>query len=288
MDFPAYLGEIRRLRPPREELGTDNLVVLEQAPSTNVLARSIVAEYAKESDEAPPVLLLAWEQTGGRGRAGRSWESPAGRGVYATLALPVAAPEALATLPLLVGVGLCRALDRYLTPLPGSPGSPGRVGLKWPNDLVVGGRKIGGVLIEAQVRPGGEEGTAAGTPGTSATSAIIGFGVNYDQGEEELPQVRGGATSLRLAGLAVEVSLAELTWGLVAAVERELAHLGDAAYAVASYRERAVHREGDRLACRVGEETVEGTFRGFDERGMLLLDSGGSRLRISAGDLIEG
>jgi BirA family biotin operon repressor/biotin-[acetyl-CoA-carboxylase] ligase len=267
MDFGEFLREVRRLRPPRQDAGTENLIVLKSVGSTNTLARAIVAEYGKECDPPPPVLLLAWEQTGGRGRAGRSWESPGGRGVYASLAFPVENPEALATLPLLVGVGLCRALDRYL---------PGRSGLKWPNDVLVGGRKIGGVLIEAQVQPG------------QPAAAVAGFGINYDQEAGELPAARGGATSLRLEGGAQGVSLAELAWALVAAVERELAHAGDAAYAVESYRERSVHREGDRLACRVGEETVEGAFRGFDEQGMLLLDSGGRRVRVSAGDVIEG
>src|SRR5262245_59243907 len=161
MGFDDYLAELDRLRPARADLGTDNLVVLERVGSTNDLARAIVAEYAKESQSPPPLLLLAWEQAGGRGRAGRSWSSPAGKGVYATLAFPVADPQALATLPLLVGVGLCRGLDRWL---------PGACGLKWPNDLIAGRRKLGGVLIEAQVRPG------------DGAAVMVGFGVNHGQG----------------------------------------------------------------------------------------------------------
>jgi BirA family biotin operon repressor/biotin-[acetyl-CoA-carboxylase] ligase len=175
----------------------------------------------------------------------------------------------LATLPLLAGVGLCRALDAYL---------PGRVGLKWPNDLVVAGRKLGGILIETRLRPG------------EPATAILGFGVNQGQGAGDLPVLEtGAATSLRLEG--AEAALPELTWGLVAGVERELQRLGDFPYAVAAYRERSVHRQGERLVCRAGEERVAGIFRGFDERGLLLLDvagpAGERRLHLAAGEVVE-
>src|SRR5262249_34662423 len=148
-------------------------------------------------------------------------------------------PERLQTLPLLVGVGLCRALDPYL-PIPCL--------LKWPNDLVVAGRKIGGILIETLIRPG------------DCALAVLGFGVHVARGASAPPaEGATGATSLRREGGA-DVSLAQLTWDLVAAVERELQHLGDAAYSVESYRERSLHRPGDRLAAQVSGERVSGSF----------------------------
>lgn len=269
MDFPSYLREILELRPPPGEGGPANLAVLEEVPSTNLLAKAVAADYHRECQDMPEALFLAYEQTGGRGRLGRSWSSPAGRGVYATLSRPVDGDppaRALGTLPLLLGVGLCRGLDPYLA-------APCR--LKWPNDLLVEGRKIGGILIESMVRPG------------ACAMVMMGFGVNHGQSAAELPVER--ATSLALAGAAGrEVGLPRLTWELVAAVERELAHLGDEAYAVAAYRERSVHRPGERLVARTGGETVEGRFAGFDEQGHLLLaGDGGEELRIAAGEVIE-
>lgn len=250
-DFGRYLGEIERLRPER---APENLVLLPVVDSTNRLARSIVREYETEEQPLPPLLILALEQSGGRGRQGRTWTSPAGKGVYATRVLTVQGAAVLQTLPLLVGIGLCRALD----PLP--------CRLKWPNDLLVEGKKIGGILIEAMVRAEGE------------SRALIGFGVNIEQEPEEMPET---ATSVRQLGGSG--SLEELTWKLVGGLERELEHLGDLAYAAAAYRELSVHRPGDRITCRVGEETVEGAFVEIDDLGRLVLDSG---MRLSSGEVI--
>jgi BirA family transcriptional regulator, biotin operon repressor / biotin---[acetyl-CoA-carboxylase] ligase len=264
VDFDRYVEGLERRR---ERRGPENLVVLPSVDSTNALARAIIAEYQSEAQKLQPLLVLALEQSGGRGRQGRSWSSPRGKGIYATRVVTVGEPALLQTLPLLVGVGLCRALSPHLP-------SPCR--LKWPNDLLVevGGerRKIGGILIEASVRPGEE------------ALAIVGFGVNYLHGAGELPET---ATSLALLG-GVVVSLADLTWDLVQGLEAELSHLGDAAYAVASYRALSVHRPGERIACRVGETVLEGRFLGFDAAGRLLLESGGRQIPVAAGEVIEG
>jgi len=297
MDFERYVTEIERGRARAATAGThgsENLVIVARTVSTNLLARGVAADYETEGLDLSPMLVLALEQSGGRGRQGRSWSSPRGQGVYATLAQPYAKPELLPALPLLVGVGLCRALAPHL---------PHGCRLKWPNDLVVphgsedpaGGdlaegsvgaaaadevnaaarrsdradgtrgatraSKIGGILIEALVHPG------------DGCVALIGFGVNHGQRLEELPP---GATSLLLEtgghlGSGRGIGLAELTWELVAGVERELAHVGDLPYAVAAYRELTIHRPGDWLVCRVGEREIAGAFAGIDDAGRLRL-----------------
>ena len=269
MDFDRYVEGLERRRDRR---GPENLVVLPSVASTNALARSVIAEYQNEGQTLHPLLILALEQSGGRGRQGRNWSSPRGKGVYATRVLQVADPALLQTLPLLVGIGLCRALSLHLPPQ-----SPCR--LKWPNDLLVevGGvegerRKIGGILIEASVRPGEE------------AVAIVGFGVNYLHGVVDLPET---ATSLVLLGGGI-VSLEDLTWDLVEGVETELTHLGDPAYAVTHYREMSVHQPGERIVFRVGDSVTEGAFQGFDETGRLLLERGGETVALAAGEVIEG
>jgi len=291
VDFERYVTDIERGRARAAGAaahGSENLVVLARTVSTNLLARGVAADYETEGLDLAPMLVLALEQSGGRGRQGRSWSSPRGQGVYATLARAYGQPELLPALPLLVGVGLCRALAPHL---------PHGCRLKWPNDLVVPlglvgagvaegtatseqvdvaarrgdgtdrtlgatrASKIGGILIEALVHPG------------AGCVALIGFGVNHGQRLEELPP---GATSLLLEtgghlGSGRGIGLAELTWELVAGIERELAHVGDLPYAVAAYRELLIHRPGDWLVCRVGEREVAGAFAGIDDAGHLRL-----------------
>jgi len=99
-----------------------------------------------------PVLLAAEEQTAGRGRRGRRWHSPRGAGITFSLAAPMRRPaRELAALPLVAGVALARALRALGV----------QVALKWPNDLVVGEAKLGGILVE-----------------TRAGVAVIGAGIN--------------------------------------------------------------------------------------------------------------
>ncbi len=253
--FSSFLGEIKRLRPERVP---ENLVLLPVVDSTNRIAREIVKEYETEEQPLPPLLILALEQSGGRGRQGRTWASPPGKGVYATRVLTVQDAKVLQTLPLLVGVGLSRAL---------APLVPSSCRLKWPNDLLVEGKKIGGILIEAMVHTEGE------------SRALIGFGVNVQQEPEEMPET---ATSVHLLG--GKGSLEDVTWKLVEGLERELEHLGDLAYAAAAYRELSVHRPGDQIVCRVGESTVEGAFVEIDDQGRLVLDNG---QRLSSGEVIS-
>jgi biotin-[acetyl-CoA-carboxylase] ligase BirA-like protein len=301
VDFDRYVAEIDRARAfagAAGRPGPDNLVVLACTVSTNRLARGVAVDYETEGLDLSPMLVLALEQSGGRGRQGNVWISPRGKGVYATLALPFEKPDLLPGLPLLVGVGLSRALGPHLAR---------GCRLKWPNDLLVPrepnagnapdagsadsaagaagaaaghrGRKIGGVLIEALVHPG------------DGCVALIGFGVNHSQRLEELPP---GATSLLLEsgghlGAGIGVGLAELTWDLVAGVERELAHVHDLPYAVAAYRELIIHQPGDRLVCRVGDRRIEGTFAGIDDLGRLRLAGEGTspEVVLSAGEVIE-
>lgn len=162
MDYPSTRSVVPQLR------------VAASSPSTNseLLARA--------ADPGLPSFasLLTLDQTAGRGRLDRSWVAPAGSG----LALSVLVRDALASplagwLPLLAGLCLAEALD---------PVAPGRVGIKWPNDLLLDGRKVCGILVE--VAPNGRD-------------AVIGSGLNLTQTAEQLPIET--ATSLALAGVSV-------------------------------------------------------------------------------------
>jgi len=159
----------RRLEPLLPGLGVE---VLARAESTNTVllerARAISGQrdapitrpgdldalrvdertpHGRRSADVQPCLLVAEEQTRGRGRLGRGWIANAGASLTFSLALPLA-PEEWSGLSLAVGLALAEALDPMV-----QPGAPPRIGLKWPNDLWLidgpgRGRKLGGILIE--------------------------------------------------------------------------------------------------------------------------------------------
>ena len=256
MDVSRFARGLGRPHPNLE-----NLVLFGSIDSTNSFGRRLVALFEGGRHRPPSTLITALHQSEGRGRHGRRWSSPPGLGVCATLVLPVADRQQLPVLPLLVAVALCRRLN-------GIVGD--RCRLKWPNDLTVGGRKIGGILIE--ILGGGEGGT----------TVLIGFGVNHGQRRQDLPGER--ATSLRVECQLLP-PLARATAWLAAAVLDELDHLGDPRRAVERYQALSVHRAGDWLRCRTGERVVEGTFVGFDSRGFLRLASPEGELLLAAGEV---
>lgn len=244
----------------RESGERSALAVFARLDSTNRLAASIARSYLVAGLPAPRLIVVAREQLAGRGRRGRSWHSPAGLGIYTSLLLAPGDAAALAALPLRVPVALAEAL----APTLGAP-----CGIKWPNDLVVGGRKLGGILIEAPA---------------ATRAAVVGYGVNVGQRLSALP---AGATSIReITGGAPE--LPALTTSLAGQLMRRLTRPEPVEEVLASYRGLSVHRPGETLRCRVEGEQLEGRFAGFDDTGRLVLECPEGERTLSVAELIEG
>jgi BirA family transcriptional regulator, biotin operon repressor / biotin---[acetyl-CoA-carboxylase] ligase len=169
--------------------------VLPQLDSTN----SELMRRAR-SGRLEPTLLVAEQQTAGRGRLGRAWHSRAGDALTFSLGLPLA-PAQWAGLSLAVGVAVADALHPDLR-------------LKWPNDLWLGDRKLGGILIET-----------ASTAGADTRYAVVGIGLNIAprsaEGlstppaalQEVLPGIDAGAALLRIALPLVQTLQAFETYG---------------------------------------------------------------------------
>ena len=160
-----------------QRLGVPRLLAFDQIGSTLDVAHTIAA------DSPSGTLVLADEQTAGRGRQGKRWRSAPGAGVWLTLIERPTDARALEVLALRCGLFAAEALDA----LTGAP-----IGLKWPNDLFLPGGKLGGILIETRWR------------GTAADWVAIGFGVNVIapelQGSAGLP---AGVTRLAVLDLLV-------------------------------------------------------------------------------------
>lgn len=152
------------------------LLCLDTVDSTN-------NELKRRADTAPDGLaVLAQEQTGGRGRLGRSFVSPAGKGLYLSVLLrPQCVLADAGMLTAWTAVAVCRALERYCGV---------RAGIKWPNDIVLEGRKLCGILTELEL----EAETAA------LRHVIVGVGINVSQDAADFgPEVAPVAISLAQA-----------------------------------------------------------------------------------------
>lgn len=240
-------------------VGEVALIALDRVASTQDLARALLDRHFAEDEEPHPFAVVARAQSAGHGRRGRRWESGEDLGVWASLALP-AADEALAALPMRSAVALASVVAD----------ETGACGLKWPNDLLIGRDKVGGLLVDAVSSP------------TSGAWAVVGFGINHGHSREQLPVP--AATSLALAaGERPLVPLGRFAARCLATLWRELSG-ADPAW-VERYRQLSVHREGDAIAADLEGERVEGRFAGFDDAGFLLLDTGSGRRRIHSGEV---
>lgn len=267
MDFQAFDRGLSRAWRGRES----GLVVLRRPASTQALARRLVREYTREGIPTPDVDIVAWEQMAGQGQHDHLWSSPPGLGLYLTLVRSLRPGPHLQQLPLLGSVGLCELL---------SPLTGGQCRIKWPNDLMVRGRKLGGLLIEVTSR------------GDDEAILALGLGLNHGgtAADYRAPTVATLAELGRETGGEGPPDLVELAHRVVSTLDTELRTLptSDPREMVSRYCEWTLHHPGDRLRCRQGEKQVEGTFEGFDEHGFLRLRVAGQLRRMSSGTLVDG
>ena len=231
--------------------------------STNRVALELGHAGAPEG-----AVVLAEEQTAGRGRAGRKWHSERAAGIYATLLLrPKLAPVQAPLLTMMAGLSAHTAVQA-LTGL--------EVDLKWPNDLLIRGKKVGGILTEMHAEPG------------QIRFVIVGIGLNVNQ--EKFPgELANTATSLR-----VEAGKAQSRMELLVRLLREFegdynrfVHEGVASV-VARFESISSYAKGKRVRVTNGTESYAGTTAGLGPEGLLQVQrDDGRMMTVIAGDVAE-
>lgn len=213
--------------------------------STNEQAKLLAAAGAPHG-----TVVTAEEQTAGRGRQGRSWVAPPGRALLMSVVLRDL-DERAALIPLAAAVAVCRAF-------------PEADGIKWPNDVWAGGRKLAGILVEGRAQ---------------ARWAVLGIGLNVATSVAEFPpELRDTATSLRGAGSPVGTP-AEALAELLPALDAWLAAPDDAV--LDAWRERDALR-GRRVRWGDGNE---GTAAGVGDDGSLLVETDAGVQGLHAGEV---
>lgn len=258
MGDDALLADRWHGDPPeawRDRWGIPALRIYTRVGSTNDVARDLAEEGAPAG-----TTVLADAQIRGRGRRGREWLDSPGRSLLLSVVLRPdpdgAADDPAAALPLLAGLAAARAVERV---------TGVALGLKWPNDLLIRGRKVGGVLCEGA------------SEGGRRVHVVVGIGINALRQDHAGAPDGGATTSLEAEGGRVSIP------ALVGAVLREVLRVGwTSEIPPDSLREI---RERDVLSGQ--EVTVDGRAagrgRGIDRHGALLVERGGRTHRIISG-----
>jgi BirA family biotin operon repressor/biotin-[acetyl-CoA-carboxylase] ligase len=234
--------------------------VLASTPSTN-------AAVAAESAGPEGLVVVAEHQRSGRGRLDRVWTSPPRAGLTFSVLLRPDVPDVRwSWLPLLAGLAVAEALEDM---------SGVEVGLKWPNDLLVDERKVGGILVERH-----------------GDAAVVGVGINVTTTDEELAGVDGlpdgiAATSLLLADAAVTDRES-----LLRAVLRALAHRyagwresSDPSALASAYAERCTTIDRDVTVAMPDGSALTGRATRVDDDGRLVVTSADGEHAVSSGDV---
>ena len=220
---------------------------------------------AARADAPHGSVYIADEQLAGRGRGGHGWHSAAGEGLYVSVLLRPEFPVMrLPLLPLVAGLAAADAIREA---------SGIQVDLRWPNDLLIGPRKVGGILVEAN------------SEGTRIDFAVVGVGINVHQ-QAFAPDLSTPATSLDLEA-GRRVARQSVLIALLKSLEREATALSEAAAAeaVPARVERAsTWVRGLRVEVH-GPQACTGVTAGLDEYGFLLVDTEAGRVTVQTGGI---
>lgn len=263
---PRPLLDKARLTGATPELPPDLTVeVVDELESTN-------AEVADRARAGAPsgLVVVADHQSAGRGRLDRSWSSPPGTAVTFSLLLrPTVELRSWPWIPLLTGY----AVDKAVKAL--GPGLP-EAGVKWPNDVLIGDRKVAGILVERVDTPDGP-------------AAVVGVGINVCLGADELPVPH--ATSLEIE-LGRGVDRTDVLVEVLAAVKEaydawEVGGEPAGQRLAESYAAACVTVGRDVRVDLPDGSVLEGTATGIDADGRLAVDVDGTTHTVAAGDVVH-
>ena len=248
---------------PKNHPWSNTIICVDTIDSTNTHAKDLASHGAPHG-----TVLIANHQTGGRGRMGRRFHSPAGTGIYLSVILrPDCAPGELMHLTCAAGAAMCRAVEAVTGFSPG---------IKWINDLVSQGKKLGGILAELTI-----------DPATGKTAyAIVGIGINCSQKSGDFPpEIADIATSLSaVTGKFVDRN--RLAAAMIAALHSMGEELLVKKAAIMDFYRSHCVTLGKDVSVHRFDEVRHGTAIDIDEDGGLIVTfSDGSRSTVNAGEV---
>ncbi|RLE31730.1 MAG: biotin--[acetyl-CoA-carboxylase] ligase [Acidobacteria bacterium] len=240
-----------------------NCLIFDQLDSTHFFARRLMEQVDTEDIPISPTLILAESQSGGIGRAQRTWSSESG-GLYFNVVWSLADPSCIAQLPMLAAATIHQAVTAV---------GVKDAAVKWPNDILVHGRKLGGVLIHALhgARLLGTVGVGITTTETPDLSDIPGLAAT------SLADILG-------PGDADERSTTLITTFL----ERFTKSLHNPEPTVEHWKAHLIHTEGETISLTTSSgQSISGTYSGVNSAGHLMMQTSDGLKTLTGGDIVE-
>ncbi len=223
----------------------------ESAVSTNDMARTAAQDVALDS-----AAFIAGEQTAGRGRNGRRWVSAPGQGLYISILIrPKLSIESISGITLMAALAVCEAVEKT---------SNETAYIKWPNDIIVNGKKAAGILTESMLNPDGID------------FAVCGIGINTNAGK--LGSLSQTAYAPKANNTLLAAAVIESFFSLYDIFIKE----GIAAFMPAFRKRSAV---AGTVTLSSFNEKITGELIGFDDTGAIIIRSGGAEKRFIAGEI---
>jgi BirA family biotin operon repressor/biotin-[acetyl-CoA-carboxylase] ligase len=237
--------------------------LIDEIDSTNDEAARLLA-----ADQTAPFAVFARSQTRGRGRFGRTWHSAANGNLYCSFGFrPRVAPARMQTFTLWMGLNVCELVKNFCHSTPG---------LKWPNDLLFGGRKAGGMLTEARI------------DADQIRDLVFGLGLNVNSGVEAWPSSLADRAISLAEHTGAQLDLNRFAAALIGRVRLAYDHFLDGSFTdtFADLWHRYDALRGRTVAVLKGSERTSGVALGIDDEGSLILRTARGRTeRFRAGEV---
>ena len=239
------------------------IIYYDQADSTNRLARDLLQEGYPDG-----TVVLAGQQSAGRGQYGRSFSSPPGGLYFSLLLRPNLKIDHLPLITLAAGLACCQVIETHFQLQPW---------IKWPNDVYIQDRKVAGILCENSLAPGND-------PLTSGV--IIGVGLNVNATLEDFPEDLRLLLTTLFSLTGTQVDLTVLLDALLVAIKMSVDAMGHQTSALLNQWQQYDYLLGKKITHTVGATTLHGIGMGIDHSGQYrLLDAQGVEHLILGGQL---
>jgi BirA family biotin operon repressor/biotin-[acetyl-CoA-carboxylase] ligase len=257
-----HSDDLRARLKPDAVVGRD-IQVFSETASTNDIIDRLARDGAGEG-----VVVFAESQTRGRGRLGRTWISPAGQGLWFSILLrPQIRPQAATQVTVAAATAVSRAIARFIGL---------KVQIKWPNDLLIDGKKVAGILTELSAEV------------DRINSVTLGIGIDVNIGPDELPgELSGIATSLRIA-TGQKIDRPGLACSVLHELDLEYRRMLDGQFMkIAEEWEEQCVTLGRNVSVNYGNRRILGRAEALDDEGALMVRTAHGQLeRVTGGDVL--